>query len=73
MQVEEQRHHANVASKGKDVDGRDGFLSDVDLLVRDVVATSQSLARRTRLAHGVGGPSVFFFCETYSRDADPAW
>lgn len=43
MHVRQQRDHADVARKGEDVDRGGGFLADVDLLVRNVVANRQGL------------------------------
>ena len=43
MQVDQKGEHGDVAGNGEDIDGRGGFLADVDLLVGDVVAAGEGL------------------------------
>lgn len=73
VDVGEQRNHTKVACYREDVDGRGGFLADVDLLVGYVVADGQclggdllawSLAQGTRDDKG----SIV----SYGCDANPA-
>lgn len=51
--MHQQNNHADVARNGKDIDASGCFLSNVDLLVRDVVANGECLHAR-----GAGFQSV---------------